>query len=57
MKKNRQFIRHPIDIPIELWCVVESCGECKKRLSNVSLGGLAFKSDKNCQPGTIIGIH
>jgi len=56
MKKNRQFIRHPTDIPIELWCVVKSCGEYKKNLKNISLGGVAFKSTRNWQPGTIIGF-
>jgi protein-tyrosine phosphatase len=57
LKKNRQFIRHPTEIPIELWCMAKSCRECK-RLSNVSLGGLAFESGINCwQPGTIIGIR
>lgn len=57
MKKNRQFIRHPTEIPIELWCMAKSCHECKKRLSNISLGGLAFESGTNWQPGTIIGIR
>jgi len=57
MKKKRRFIRHPTDIPIELWCVITSCDKYKTNLKNLSLGGLAFKSTVNWQPGTIIGFR
>ena len=56
-KKNREFIRHPSDIPVELWCILSKSNTHKESLSNVSLAGLAFKSSVSWETGTIIGIR
>jgi len=55
-EEKRRFIRHPTQIPIEVSCMNKSICKCK-RLSNISLGGLAFKSNQNWQLGTLIGIR
>ena len=59
--KNRQFIRHPSEIPIELWCIlnrdVAGNVSTKESLCNVSLTGLAFKSNICWEAGTLIGIR
>lgn len=64
--QNRQFIRHPSEIPIEIWCVISrdvarnvstTKVSTKESLSNVSLSGLAFKSNVSWKPDTIIGIR
>jgi len=56
MKEQRRFIRHPTEIPIELLHKTGSVRK-NKRLKNISLGGLAFSSNQNWQPGTILGIR
>ena len=56
MKEQRRFIRHPTEIPIELLHKTGSVRE-NQRLKNISLGGLAFSSNQNWQPGTILGIR
>ena len=56
MKEQRRFIRHPTEIPIEL--LHKTCSVRKNKcLKNISLGGLAFSSNQNWQPGTILGIR
>jgi hypothetical protein len=53
----RKFIRHPTDIPIEVWLVNNADERKAKPLSNVSLSGLAFKANRYWEPGSIIGIR
>jgi hypothetical protein len=55
--KTRQFIRHPSEIPIELWCILSKSTTQKESLCNVSLSGLAFKSNVSWEIGTIIGVR
>jgi len=55
--QTRQFIRHPSEIPIELWCVINKSKIQTESLSNVSLSGLAFKSNVSWEIDTIIGIR
>src|SRR5437867_4582647 len=50
----RQFMRHPVDIPIE----VNSAAEVASASSyNVSLGGLAFQSTRELAPGIIVEVR
>jgi|GEM_PF-356495 len=50
---SREYIRHPVDIPID----VEMLKECPEadadefRLNNVSMGGLSFKTSLRFSPG------
>jgi len=52
----RQFIRHPSDVPIEIWCATES-GYVRRCSRNVSYSGLAFASDTAIEPETIIALR
>ena len=54
-KDNRKFIRHPSDIPIEIFMedVVSDKGEY---LNNIGIGGLSFKSKVFLEKDTIIKI-
>lgn len=51
---NRAFIRHPIEIPIEV--AAQSEPEHSEALHNLSFGGLAFGADQPYAPGTLLGI-
>jgi hypothetical protein len=51
---NRAFIRHAIEIPIEVAAQSES--EHAESLKNLSFGGLAFGADQPYEPGTLLGI-
>jgi hypothetical protein len=52
----RQFIRHPLDVPIEIRCVPDGSYvlECTQ---DVSFGGLAFLSETAIEPGGIIKLR
>jgi hypothetical protein len=52
----RSFIRHPTDIPIE---VITDPNEMMtdQPLSNVSLGGLAVRSDASLELGTLVRVR
>lgn len=52
--RSRAFIRHPIDIPIEV--AAQSGPEHAESLRNLSFGGLAFGADQPYEPGTLLGI-
>jgi hypothetical protein len=56
MREGRQFIRHPAQIPIEIGAVTDSSYNLQQ-MNNVSLGGLAFKSECYWEPGVIISIR
>lgn len=51
---NRAFIRHPIEIPIDV--AAQSEPEHSESLKNLSFGGLAFGADQPYEPGTLLGI-
>lgn len=51
---SRTFIRHPIDIPIEV--AAQSGPEHAESLRNLSFGGLAFSAERSYEPGTLLGI-
>jgi len=51
----RRFIRHPINVPIEV-SAVEAHPEDTMHTSSIGAGGLAFHFDQNIQPGTIVHI-
>lgn len=51
----REFIRHPIDIPIECR-TARSKNTQRESLKNISDGGLCFQTTKALQPGRAIRI-
>jgi hypothetical protein len=53
--EKRKYIRHPSDIPIEV-SSHQALPEEKKILSNISSGGLCFKSDIPFKNGTTVSV-
>ncbi|HEY3300355.1 MAG TPA: PilZ domain-containing protein [Methylophilaceae bacterium] len=51
----RRFIRHPVNVPIEVSAGQASLIDCA-HTSDIGLGGLAFHCDKKLQPGTMVHI-
>lgn len=51
---HRAFIRHPIEIPIEV--AAQSEPEHSESLRNLSFGGLSFGAEQPYEPGTLLGI-
>jgi hypothetical protein len=49
----RQFIRHPIDVPIEYY-LEGKWGQKRERLNNISASGLSFRSAEFIGEGTEI---
>ncbi len=56
MYEERKFVRYFTEPIIDIWLAIESMPN-RWRLKNVSLGGLAFKSDIPWKTGEIIVIH
>lgn len=54
--EKRRFIRHPTDIPLEVWQVTESA-HALETMKDISLGGLAFRAHKCWEQGMLIGIR
>jgi hypothetical protein len=52
----RQFIRHPADIPIEVFAH-DQLAHARRHVYNVSLGGLAFQSDRAIDLGVIVEVR
>jgi len=52
----RGFLRHPIDIPIELEVIGKSCG-ATQQLNNISLGGLSCETGEFLELGTLVRIR
>jgi hypothetical protein len=52
----RQFIRHPIDMPVEIG-MHEICGQSALQAHDISLGGLALHSEQALHPGTRVRIR
>ena len=54
----RQFIRHPAGIPIEVARRDRvSIAPVAHHTQNVSFGGLAFQSERDLEPGTIVEVR
>lgn len=53
---NREYIRHPIDIPIHVSQQEGKQDEFDVRLNNVSVGGLAFRASTFIEAGNHITI-
>ena len=52
----RQFIRHPLDVPIEIR--TDQCGPATAfQAQDISLGGLAVHSDAPVAPGSLIEVR
>ena len=52
----RQFIRHPVDVPVEIR--TDSCGPVTAlHAQDISLGGLAVHSDVPVAPGSLIEVR
>lgn len=52
----RHFIRHPADIPIEISANHASVSGAH-HTSNLGLGGLAFHSERELDPGSVIALR
>jgi hypothetical protein len=50
----RRYLRHPIDLPIELY---PAFGQPRLRLRNYSFGGLCCISPRRLPPGTAVEIE
>lgn len=53
----RSYIRHPSDIPIEYQLDVSGAAGSRERLSNISEGGLSFRSRQALGAGSTIRIR
>jgi len=52
----RKFIRHPVNIPIEVSTAGHGSTEETSRASDIGAGGLVFHSQTNVKPGTLVDI-
>lgn len=52
----RRFIRHPVNIPIEVSITGYITSDELSQASDLGAGGLAFHSNQNIEPGTIVCI-
>lgn len=52
----RQFIRHPAEIPIEVY-IGDQHSHAKRYVHNLSLGGLSFQSDRPIDSGMIVDVR
>jgi PilZ domain len=52
---DREYIRHPIHMPIEVKCS-STVAQLNLQLSNVSVGGLSFRSPRSFHRGSIVEI-
>jgi hypothetical protein len=55
--KQRKFIRHPADVPIDFTVMVEPGASLQGQAHDVSLGGLAFEADQCPAHGALISIR
>jgi len=51
--QNREYIRHPSDIPIE-YELMDIVYDQKEYLNNISTGGLCFRSNRYIEKNTTI---
>jgi hypothetical protein len=52
----RKFIRHPVDIPIEIHHLALATPR-EQKLNNISAGGLSLQADQYLEKGTIVDIR
>ena len=53
----RRYIRHPSDIPVEIEPILTPSPRERDRLSNVSLGGIAFNSTNRFDVGNLVRVR
>lgn len=53
---DRQFIRHPSDIPIE-YCFLDKSICLLDSINDVSVGGLSFQADRYIEPESWLHLH
>ncbi|HEX7638400.1 MAG TPA: PilZ domain-containing protein [Burkholderiaceae bacterium] len=53
----RQFIRHPVDVPVEIRIDRDSAGAAQAHTQDISLGGLAVHSSEPVAPGSMIEVR
>ena len=53
---ERQFIRHPTDIPLE-YCLADMPICVSDSINNVSMGGLSFSSSDYIEPNSWLHLH
>lgn len=53
----RAYIRHPVDIPIELRSLDEASGAERDRLHDLSLGGLCCLAQQPYREGERVSVH
>lgn len=52
----RKFIRHPVDVPIEVYVANDRASDNKILASDIGVGGLAVRSRMALEPGTLVNI-
>ncbi|HRF74659.1 MAG TPA: PilZ domain-containing protein [Accumulibacter sp.] len=52
----RAYLRHPVDIPIEIAAESSACG-AGRRLKDVGAGGLAFASERALPVGSMVRVR
>ncbi len=53
----RQFIRHPVTIPIEVSRMGPQSAEYGVHAHSVGVGGVAFRCKGRLEPGTVVRLH
>jgi hypothetical protein len=53
----RQFIRHPVDIPIKVSRFESGGSEQDMRIHSIGIGGVAFRCNGKVEPGTIVHLR
>jgi hypothetical protein len=55
--QTRQFIRHPVDIPIKVSRLESGSSEQDLQVHSIGLGGVAFRCNGKVEPGTIVDLR
>jgi hypothetical protein len=53
----RQFIRHPVTLPIEVAGPVRAADNRPAQAHSIGVGGLAFRCNQSAEPGTLLRIR
>ena len=53
----RQFIRHPVNVPIEVSVTGHTSSDQMPHASDLGSGGLAFHFHQDIEPGTLVCIR
>jgi PilZ domain-containing protein len=54
---SRQFIRHPVTVPIEVDRVRHDSARHPLHAHSVGVGGVAFRCDDRLEPGTVVRLR